>query len=307
MAVTRIRLGVSTRILGAKRLRLARSPAQHLSVRLLALRAVLLYLAEQRISYYRVPDDLLADEADGQLDESVALLAEVRALVGAHAMRLTSHPALHVLLSAPDATLAQQAAVQLAGGAALLDALGAGPEGVLVLHVGGAHGDAAAALERFAARFERLPAAVQRRVAVEPDEHCFDLAALLRLHRLTGVPIVFDALHHQLNNPQAIPLGEALGLALATWPPGVRAEVHFSTQRTEAHRDGRTPGSVVVAPRHGQHADYLNPFEFAALGRAARGLPPFDVMLEAKAGDLALLRLRDDLARFAPDVAQVVG
>jgi hypothetical protein len=26
-------------------------------------------------------------------------------------------------------------------------------------------------------------------------------------------------------------------------------------------------------------------------------------MLEAKAGDLALLRLRDDLARYAPDVA----
>jgi UV DNA damage endonuclease len=32
-------------------------------------------------------------------------------------------------------------------------------------------------------------------------------------------------------------------------------------------------------------------------------LLPFDVMLEAKARDLALLQLRDDLLRFAPDLA----
>jgi UV DNA damage endonuclease len=33
----------------------------------------------------------------------------------------------------------------------------------------------------------------------------------------------------------------------------------------------------------------------------------FDVMLEAKAKDLALLRLRSDLARIAPDVAARFG
>ena len=30
----------------------------------------------------------------------------------------------------------------------------------------------------------------------------------------------------------------------------------------------------------------------------------FDVMLEAKAKDLALIRLRNDMLRYAPDVAQ---
>jgi UV DNA damage endonuclease len=32
-------------------------------------------------------------------------------------------------------------------------------------------------------------------------------------------------------------------------------------------------------------------------------LPPFDILLEAKAGDLALLRVRADIARIAPDLA----
>jgi hypothetical protein len=40
--------------------------------------------------------------------------------------------------------------------------------------------------------------------------------------------------------------------------------------------------------------------------RIAEGLD-FDVMLEAKAEDLALLRLRPDLLRYAPDVAARFG
>ena len=39
---------------------------------------------------------------------------------------------------------------------------------------------------------------------------------------------------------------------------------------------------------------------------AARGLPLFDIMLEAKAADLALLRLRADLRRYTPELAALV-
>jgi UV DNA damage endonuclease len=120
---------------------------------------------------------------------------------------------------------------------------------------------------------------------------------------------VLDILHHQINNPARIPTSEALGLALATWPRGVRPKIHFSTQRTEAHvlEARRGQARQVLAPRAGQHADYVNPFEFAALVGAARGIPPFDVMLEAKAADLALLRLREDLRRYAPEIAASVS
>jgi UV DNA damage endonuclease len=62
----------------------------------------------------------------------------------------------------------------------------------------------------------------------------------------------------------------------------------------------------VLAPQLGQHADYIHPFEFIDFIRSARGLPDFDVMLETKASDLALLRLRGDLARLAPDLAGAV-
>ena len=50
------------------------------------------------------------------------------------------------------------------------------------------------------------------------------------------------------------------------------------------------------------HADFVNPFEIMTFMRLAAGLD-FDVMLEAKAKDLALRRLRRDLPSYAPDVA----
>jgi UV DNA damage endonuclease len=218
------------------------------------------------------------------------------------------HAPLYVALGSPDDDVAARSAAVVVALAQLLDALGAGAEGVLVLHVGGAHGDRAAALHRFAARYERLPHQARRRVVVEHDEDSFALADLLRLHQVSGAPLVFDALHHQINDPAGIPAGEALGLALATWPRGVRPKAHFSTQRTEAHLlpERRGQPRRVLAPLLGQHADFINPFEFAAFAAAARGLPPFDLVLEAKAADIALLRLRDDLARVAPEVAATV-
>jgi UV DNA damage endonuclease len=202
-----VRLGVAVRILGAGGLR-ARDGrraehAPHLSISLLLVREVLLYLAQQRIGCYRLADDLapyLTDphhpEFASQIDECGELLAEVGAVARKHAIRLTMHLPLHVALSAPDRAIAMRGRAEVAARARLLDALGCGPESVLVLHIGGAHGDRVAALERFAARYEQLPEPARRRVVVEPDEDCFGLPELLRLHQLTGIPVVFDTLHH---------------------------------------------------------------------------------------------------------------
>lgn len=315
-----IRLGVAVRVFGRGGLCTGEERrvvgGQHLSVRLLQVRDVLRYLVDHRIACYRLADDLLVSPAavaavpiEREFDASRSLLRELGAFVCAHDLRLTVHLGMRCLLSAQDAGVAAYAAAMIMAQARLLEALGMGSEGTIVAHVGGACGDPAAALQRFAARFERLPVGARGRLAIELESHSFGLAALLRLHGMVGVPVVLDVLHFQLNNPERMGLGEALGLALATWPRGVRPKVHFSTQRTEGHvlPAGRTGRPQVFAPRLGHHADFINPFEFAALLVAARGVVPFDVMLEAKAADLALLRLRADVQRFAPEVAGLLG
>ena len=306
-----IRLGVAVRVLG-KPTQHDTTPSGDMSLALLRLRDTLEYLHSKQISCYRLPDTLLPNERGISLAERLKqvemqqpLLAEIGQQARRLGIRLSLHPGLHVMLATADASIAQRASDELAVQATLLDALGCGPEAVIVLHVGGAQGDPVQALERFATTYERLAEPVRQRIVVEADDHSFDIAALLWLRRWCGIRLVFDLLHHQLHNPSRMPQAEALGLALASWPPGVRPKIHISSQRTEAHlrpaRSGAAP--MIIAPRRGQHADFLNPFEVAALVRSARDMPPFDMMLEAKAADLALLRLREDLRDFAPDVA----
>jgi UV DNA damage repair endonuclease len=89
-----------------------------------------------------------------------------------------------------------------------------------------------------------------------------------------------------------IPDREALELAIATWPDGVRPKIHYSSPRTAVEeRRGR-----LVLPPLRAHADMVDPIGFERfVVDTARGLD-VDVMLEAKAKDLALLRLREQLA-----------
>ncbi len=64
--------------------------------------------------------------------------------------------------------------------------------------------------------------------------------------------------------------------------------------------------TVLLPPIWTGHADFTNPFEFSTFMRTAEGLE-FDVMMEGKAKDVSLLKLRPDLLRFAPDVAERFG
>ncbi len=64
--------------------------------------------------------------------------------------------------------------------------------------------------------------------------------------------------------------------------------------------------TVHVAPIWTGHADYVHPFEFMGFMRSIADRD-FDVMIEAKAKDLALVRLRPDMLRYAPEVAARFG
>ena len=57
------------------------------------------------------------------------------------------------------------------------------------------------------------------------------------------------------------------------------------------------------ATRWSRHSDYINPFEFIDFLETANGLRDFDIMLEARAKDLAVMRLRADVSQYAPALA----
>ncbi len=272
---------------------------------LLHLRDTIEHLARHQILCYRIPASVV--RAACAVDQHVFL-----ATIGARArdlgMRLTAHAGMGCALGAADHESASASVAGLTQIANVLDALGCGSAGTIVVHLVGSIHDSQVPV-RFARRYAALPAQVQQRLAIEPDGAGWSLGDLHVLHVQCGIPIVLDALHLQLNNPQRISVAEALRIALGSWPTDVRPKVHLSTQRTEAHtRPGRAGQAYrIIAPRRGEHADFLNPFEAGALLAAARGARPFDLMIEARAGDLALIRLREDLDRYQPALAALVG
>ncbi len=305
-----MRLGFPVSVLGRTGLRSHDSRRwqnhPHLSVSLAYLRDVFLYLDSRRIRMYRMSADLAPylthpdlPEFHQQIQECEAELAAAGQLARELGLRLSFHAPAFVLLNTPDAERRQHSQATLAGLAAILDGMGLGPEAVIVVHVGGHYQDHAGALDAFVQGFAALPASVQARLALEHDDRRFDVADVLWVHQHTGVRLVFDVLHHQLHNPQAIPAAEALAICLSTWPPGQTPKIHFSTPATEMVRDRR---GKPHPPRLNRHSHYINPFVFIAFLRGLPAMRAFDIMLEAKARDLALLQLRRHLARYAPDL-----
>lgn len=306
-------LGFTVQILGRPGLRShdsrRRQSHPHLRVSLAYLRKVFAYLDESDIRLYRMASGLApyATHPDHpQFHGQVAACAEELAEVGRTArhlgLRLSFHPGQFIVLSAPDDALAARSAADVEVQAAILEAMGLNDEAVVVLHVGGVYGDRAAALGRFARRYERLSTVARRRLVLENDDARFDVGDVLWLHRETGIRVAFDAHHHHCYNPLGMEAVEAARACLATWdgwaaPP----KVHFSSPRTDwGFRYGSEERSR--SPDWASHAEFADPFAFIAFYRPLVDLAP-DVILEGKAKDIAVDQLRRDLVRYAPDLA----
>ena len=291
----------------------------HLKVSLEYVDQILDYLAARRIDMYRLSSDLAPYATHPDMPQFHSMVAEsdseLRA-IGRKArelgVRLSFHPSQFVLLNSPDETLTAKSIWDLTSQAEMLDRMELGPEAVMVTHVGGVYGDHAESRARWARRWPTLPEPVRRRLVLEHDDIRFSAADVLWVHEQTGVRCIFDYQHYWCLHPEPLDMREALVRILATWPDGQRPKIHFSSPRMELRdldRVDRRTGKktkALLPPLITNHSDFTNPFEFARFMRDADGLT-FDVMLEGKAKDLALLKLRADLVRLAPDVAARFG
>jgi UV DNA damage endonuclease len=285
----------------------------HLRVSLGYLRELFAYLDGVDIRMYRMASGLAPyathpdhPEFHGQVEACAEELADLGAEARRLGLRLSFHPSQYIVLNAPDEDLAARSAADVEVQAAILEAMGLGDEAVVVLHIGGVYDDREAARERFVRSFEHLSPVAQRRLVVENDDGRFGVEDVLWLHQRTGVRLVFDAHHHLCYNPPGMELPEAARACLSTWEGwDARPKVHFSSPRTDW---GFRYGSEEEArsPSWSSHAEFANPFAFIAFYRDVADLAP-DVILEAKAKDVAVRQLRGDLVRYAPDLAAVFG
>ncbi|MEI2689576.1 MAG: hypothetical protein V9H69_07610 [Anaerolineae bacterium] len=192
--------------------------------------------------------------------------------------------------------------MEIATQAELLDRMGLGDEAVVVVHVGGVYESHEQARALRPRRSSSLPEPARRRLALENDDTRFGVADTPWIHERTGVRLIFDNLHHHNFNPERRPLREALA-ALPGHLAGrgaTQGRISARPARRCASQNRPTRRPAAVSPsfcsRRSGRATPTTSTRSSSSPFCARpaGLRPFDVMLEAKAKDLALLRLRED-------------
>jgi UV DNA damage endonuclease len=200
-----------------------------------------------------------------------------------HGMRLTSHPGPFNKLASPKERVFELTKTDLSVHGDLFDLIGLPrtPFAKLNIHVGAAYGDKPFALDNFCRNFERLPDNVRSRLTVENDDKT-SLYSTLELYegvyKRIGIPIVFDYHHHMLH-PGGQTEQEALELALSTWGD-IKPVVHYAESRSIEH------GNPKIKPQ--AHSDLV----YNTLNDYGN---EFDIMIEAKHKELALLQYRDIL------------
>lgn len=319
-----LRLGFPVKVLGTQGLksndsrRWQSNPS--LSVSLEYLNAIFDYLLENQISMYRMASDLApyATHPDlpqfhNQVKEHKRELKQAGRRAEEQGVRLSFHPSQFIVLNSPDSNVREKSIWDLRVQGELLDRMELNDEAVMVIHVGGAYGDTKSGVDRWCTTWDTLPEVVQRRLVLEHDDIRFSASDVLRIHERTGVRCIFDVQHFWCLNPESLEIRDTLQKFLRTWPAGIRPKIHYSSPRTEMRevtRVNRKTGkkkAVLQAPIWTGHAAFNNPFEFITFCRTVAANLEFDVMLEAKGKDLALRRLRQDLVKYAPDVAARFG
>jgi UV DNA damage endonuclease len=288
----------------------------HLEHSIALLHRVFDHLERIDVGMYRMSSSVIPYGSHPDLPQfdyrrQIAACGDALADLGARArelgLRLSTHPGQYTVINGAEPGLRDRSLAEIEAHAALLDALGCGADATVVVHVGGLYGDRASALDRWEAAWALLSDQARARVGLENDERLFTVADALELHRRTGVRVVYDHHHARINPAPELNRGDSLVASMATWPRDVRPKVHLSSPRLSADVVRRAvPGTrrsrdVVVPPALGPHADLVSPWDLVDLLGLAR--EPLDVMLEAKAKDVALLWLRRQLASVAPDVA----
>jgi UV DNA damage endonuclease len=253
-----------------------------------ALFEALRFCAESGIGDFRVNSRILPLKTHprvGYAAEDLPGAAEIVARFRAagkfaceHHLRLTFHPDQFVVLNSPDPEIVARSVAELEYQAEIAAWVGAD---VINLHAGGVYGDRRAALARLGRTWRALPKRIRQRLTLENDDRSYAPAELLPFCEAEGVPFVYDVHHHRCL-PDGMSIEAATARALRTWD--------------------REPLFHVSSPRHGwaggdarPHADYIAARDFPA---GWRGLD-VTVEVEAKAKELAVLRLRRWLRRVA--------
>ncbi|OWZ61878.1 UV damage endonuclease UvdE [Cryptococcus neoformans] len=209
------------------------------------------------------------------LDFADAELKDAGDLARRYGHRLTMHPGQFTQLGSPKKAVVDASIRELEYHCEIMDRMGLGPDGVMIIHMGGVYGDKESTLARFKENYTTLASdKVKARLVLENDEICYNVDDLLPVCTELDIPIIFDY-HHDALNPSTDPPGELIPKIAEVWnKKGIKMKQHLSEPR---------PGAQSIMERRA-HADRCQTLP-------AELPDDVDLMIEAKDKEQAVFEL----------------
>ena len=143
---------------------------------------------------------------------------------------------------------------------------------ILILHVGSSTFGKENSISRFINNFNKLPIYLRKCIAIENDDKVFNVNDVLKISKVTSIPVVLDY-HHHLCNKSDFSFVDIFN----SWGNS-RVKMHFSSPKNKI--DYRS------------HNEYINGDDFINFIEILKKYDrDIDIMLEAKGKDNSLFRL----------------
>lgn len=207
-------------------------------------------------------------------------LQKIGKLINKHNIRISCHPSQFTILTNDNPDITQNALSDINNISNILYIMEPKIPPDIIIHIGGKYNNMYKAIKNFINNFNSLSDYSKTTLRLENDQNSYNILETYSLCKFLNIPMVLDIEHHKYNKTTDMPLNNCFDLFFDTWDKELTPKIHLSSQKEN---------STIHA-----HADYINYKDFKDIEKYIK-IRDFDIMLEIKKTNLALLKLKKDI------------
>jgi UV damage endonuclease UvdE len=220
------------------------------------------------------------------LDVFQKQFTQLGSLIKRFNQRVTFHPGQYNQLTSCRPEVVEKAIIDIDFHAKILDLLGVGSEGVIIIHGGSKQDGKDNALDRLRKNFKRLSTSSQNRLVLENCELVYSIEDLLPVCEELSIPLVIDYHHHNIN-PGTTDIDLLTQKVLNIWKKrNITPLFHVS----ESKPNVKITDSITARRAH---SDYINDIPSSLIKAIEQHNVSIHVDVEAKMKEQAVLRIYD--------------
>ncbi|HET7284128.1 MAG TPA: UV DNA damage repair endonuclease UvsE [Nitrososphaeraceae archaeon] len=178
---------------------------QILKGNLIYLNQILKYNVKNNLLFFRISSDLVpfASHSICKFSWYKFFQLEIEQIgdyIRKQDIRISMHPDQFVVLNSPKDKIIENSINESKYHCKLLDTMGLDETAKVQIHVGGVYGNKPEAIDRFIKTYNNIhliDGSIKKRLVIENDDHLYNIKDCLYINQQTGIPVIFDNLHHE--------------------------------------------------------------------------------------------------------------